>query len=282
MTKKKVQGLLFIGPALLLLLLFYVLPVLVTIVLSFFETSHYISYTWVGLEHYHKLIESGFLDALWVSSKFLIAMYIYNMLISYLIAVALHFVSPKISVLMRTVYYVPVVLSGVATVSVWRWILSSSGIINVALGKAGLGPYLWLGNPGLSAWAVAFVMMMGYVGGNLLLWSAALGQIPQDIIDAARVDGAGTFRLIWNILTPLTQPTRMYLVIITFLGAMQVWEHPWLFTSGGPSGSSTTVALKIFNTAFTQGKIGLASSMTTVTLLVSMALATYLIRKGLV
>lgn len=282
MTKKKVQGLLFIGPALLLLLLFYVLPVLVTIVLSFFETSHYISYTWVGLEHYHKLIESGFLDALWVSSKFLIAMYIYNMLISYLIAVALHFVSPKISVLMRTVYYVPVVLSGVATVSVWRWILSSSGIINVALGKAGLGPYLWLGNPSLSAWAVAFVMMMGYVGGNLLLWSAALGQIPQDIIDAARVDGAGTFRLIWNILTPLTQPTRMYLVIITFLGAMQVWEHPWLFTSGGPSGSSTTVALKIFNTAFTQGKIGLASSMTTVTLLVSMALATYLIRKGLV
>jgi len=282
MTKKKVQGLLFIGPALLLLLLFYVLPVLVTIVLSFFETSHYISYTWVGLEHYQKLIGSGFLDALWVSSKFLIVMYIYNMLISYLIAVALHFVSPKISVLMRTVYYVPVVLSGVATVSVWRWILSSSGIINVALGKAGLGPYLWLGNPGLSAWAVAFVMMMGYVGGNLLLWSAALGQIPQDIIDAARVDGAGTFRLIWNILTPLTQPTRMYLVIITFLGAMQVWEHPWLFTSGGPSGSSTTVALKIFNTAFTQGKIGLASSMTTVTLLVSMALATYLIRKGLV
>jgi ABC-type sugar transport system permease subunit len=280
--RRKVQGLLFCAPALLLLTVFYLLPALVTVLLAFFETYHYASYTWVGLKHYRALVDSGFLDALWVSGKFLIAMYIYKMVISYLIAVALYFRSPRFSMTMRTIYYVPVVLSGVVTVSVWRWILSPTGLVNSILAKVGVGPYLWFGDPGLSAWAVAFVMMMGYTGGTLLLWSAALGQIPEDIIHAAQIDGAGTFRLIWSILTPLTQPTRIYVAIVGFLGALQVWEHPWLFTGGGPRGSSTSVALKIFNTAFGLGKIGLASSMTTVTLVLSIVLAAYLIRRGMV
>jgi len=278
MTKwKKVQGVLFCAPALALLFLFYLLPAFVTVVLSFFETQHYVSYTWVGTEHYQNLIDSGFFDALRVSGKFLIAALIYKFIISYLIAVALYFMSPRFSMFMRTIYYVPVVLSGVATVSVWRWILGPSGLINSVLGKT----YLWFGDPKLSLWAVAFVMMMQYVGGTILLWSAALGQIPPDVIDAAKVDGAGTFRLIWHIFTPLTQPTRMYIGIVGFLGALQVWEHPWLFTGGGPQGSSTTVALKIFNTAFSLGQIGMASAMTTVTLLLSILLAIYLIYRGM-
>jgi len=278
MKRKKVQGLLFVGPALALLFLFYLLPGLVTIILSLFESQHYVFYTWVGLEHYRNLGSSGFLDAVRVSGKFLVAALVYKFIISYLIAVALYFKSPRFSMFMRTIYYVPVVLSGVATVSVWRWILSPNGLVNSLLGRT----YLWFGDPNLSIWAVAFVMMMQYTGGTLLLWSAALGQIPTEVIDAARVDGAGTLRIIWHILTPLTQPTRMYIGIVGFLGALQVWEHPWLFTGGGPQGSSTTVALKIFNTAFSVGNIGSASAMTTITLLLSVVLAAYLIRRGMV
>ena len=282
MRKTDVRGLLFTAPALILLVVFYILPIAVTVGLSLFKVEHFMSYDWVGLANYAKLWGSGFVDSFRVSGKFLLAMLFYKLVISYLIAVALHFRSPKFSMAMRTVYYVPVVLSGVATISVWRWMFSHGGLINDFLGKLSLGPYLWLGDPDLAPWAIAFVVMMMYVGGTVLLWSAALGQVPKDVIDAARVDGAGMLRIIWNILTPLTNPTRLYITVVGFLGAIQIWEHPWLFTSGGPRASTTTVTLKIFNTAFSRGQFGLASAMTVVALLVCLVMALYLMRQGLV
>lgn len=280
MKRKQLQGMIFIAPALLFLLAFGIFPIFYSAHLSLYRVE-LLGRTWVGLENYKSILGPGpFWNAVRSSSKYLCAILFFNLVLSYLVALGLYRWGPKIVTIFQTFYYVPVVLSPLVTIAAWRWFYRyEGGGLNRILAIFSLPPVMWLGLPSTAIWAVSFMILAGALGSAVLLYSATLGQLNTEFLDAARIDGANELQIIWHIVTPLTQPMRLYLTIMSVLGAVQVWERIYFFTGGGPIGSTRSITFEIFHTAFNAKKFGVASSMTTVATLATLAFAWGIMRK---
>jgi len=233
------------------------------------------------LANYAVLLRQGhFWAATWVSGKFFLAYLVFNMVIAYVLALALVRLKPWFCGAMLSLYRVPGIISAISAVAVWRWFYRyEGGMFNSILERFHLPRALWLGDPKLAIWAICLVMMGATVGGSMLLYSAALGQVNREIVEAAKLDGANELQLIWYIFTPLTQPMRLYILLGNLIGAMQIWEHPFFFTHGGPLGSTKTMMYEIFEIAFTKHDFGLASAMTVATVAIAFLVAILFMRK---
>jgi len=278
--RKQLQGIIFIAPALLFLLIFIIFPIFYSAHLSFYRVE-LTGRTWIGLQNYKTILGPGpFWDAIRTSSKYLCAFLFLNLILSYLIALGLYRWGPKVVTIFQSCYYIPVVLSPIVTVSAWRWFYRyEEGGLNRILGVFSLSPIMWLGLPSTAIWAISLMIFASVFGAGVLLYSATLGQLNTELLDAARIDGANELQVIWHIITPLTQPMRLYLVIMSVLGAVQTWERIYFFTGGGPIGSTRSITFEIFHTAFNVKKFGLASSMTTVATVVTLAFTWIVMRK---
>jgi multiple sugar transport system permease protein len=162
---------------------------------------------------------------------------------------------------LRGAVFLPAIVSGVATALVWGWILNPRfGLLNAVLGLVGIEGPAWLQDP---AWAMPALIVMGLwnVGINVIVYLAALNTVPRDLHEAAALDGAGRagrFRhVVWPALTPIT----FYLAIVNAIGAFQVFTPTYLLTSGGPDGSTLTLALYTYQNAFAYGRLGYASAL---------------------
>ena len=280
MKRRGWAGVLFIAPALTLLVTFYIAPILYSLRLSFYKV-YWTSAEWAGLDNFIRLIREGlYWDSIRVSAKFLVAILFCDLVISYLIALGLTRINKRIATSFRACYYIPVILSSLVTVSVWRWFLRyGGGAFNTILEGLHLPAVMWLGHPTVAPWALCLIVAGGAIGTSVILYAAALGQLNTELLDAARVDGANEIQIVWHIITPLVRPTMLYILVINTIGAFQIWETPFLFTEGGPLHSTSTVALTIFNTAFGKNDYGLASAMTIVTTLGTLFLAWIFIKK---
>lgn len=237
--------------------------------------------TWVGLQNYKTILGPGpFWDAVRTSSKYLCGFLFLNLVFSYVVALGLYRWGPRIVTIFQTCYYVPVILSPIVTIAAWRWFYRyEGGGLNRILARFSLPPIMWLGSPVTAVWAISFMIFASAFGAGVLLYSATLGQLNTELLDAARIDGANELQVVWHIVTPLTQPIRLYLTILSVLGGVQLWERIYFFTGGGPIGSTRSITFEIFHTAFNVKKFGLASSMTTVATLATLAFAWVLMRK---
>ena len=278
--KRKWVGAIFVAPALTLLLVFYIGPILYSFKLGFYDVTLFSS-EWAGLTNFIELLRPGpFWAAFRTSLKFLIVILFCDLTIAYLIAVGLSRIAPRLAAVLRVCYYVPVVLSSIATVSVWRWFLRyGGGAFNEVLTALHLPAVTWLGHPQVAPWTLCFVVSIGAIGVSVLLYSAALGQLNEELLDAARIDGANEIQIIWHIITPLVRPTMLYILVTNTIGSFQIWETPYFFTKGGPLSSTTTVAYYIFNTAFMEGEMGQASAMTAVMSVITLVFAWIFIKK---
>jgi len=162
---------------------------------------------------------------------------------------------------LRGAVFLPAIVSGVATALVWGWILNPRfGLLNAVLGLVGIEGPAWLQDP---AWAMPALVVMGLwnVGINVIVYLAALNTVPRALHEAAALDGAGRagrFRhVVWPALTPIT----FYLAIVNAIGAFQVFTPTYLLTSGGPDGSTLTLALYTYQNAFAYGRLGYASAL---------------------
>lgn len=236
---------------------------------------------WIGVANYAELLGQGYLwSAMRVSAKFFLAYLFFNMLVSYLLAIGLNKLSPWFCGAMLSLYRIPGLISAISSVVVWRWFYRyEGGLFNSILETIHLPRVLWLGHPSMAAWAICFVIMGGTIGSSTLLYSAALGQVSPELVGAARLDGANELQVIWHIITPLTQPIRLYILLANLIGAMQIWEHPFFFTGGGPLGSTRTMMYEIFHMAFTKNRFGLAAAMTVVTVMMAMSIAMIFMKK---
>lgn len=263
MSRKGLTGLLFVAPSLALVFLFYIVPISWSARMSLYEAGRF-DHAWVGMRNYIELVEGGdFLASIRTSLKFLIGYLFGSLVVAYAIALCLDKLEPRFAAALRSVYFVPKVLTGVATVSVWRWFFRlDGGAFNQVLGKLRIPPIPWLGDPRIAPWSLSIILFGGVLALAVLLYSAALGQIDRSLIDAARIDGANELQVVWHIITPLTQRTRLYIILTNLIASVQLWEHPYFFTSGGPLGSTSTITVEVFHTAFNMRKIGLASAMT--------------------
>jgi multiple sugar transport system permease protein len=161
----------------------------------------------------------------------------------------------------RTIYYMPSVVSGVAMSMLWLWLLDPNlGLVNVVLGWFGLKGPLWLQDPAWSKPALILMSLWG-IGPQMVIFLAGLQGVPQEMYEAAEVDGAGWLRKIRNITVPLITPTIFFNLVMGMIGSFQVFTSAYIMTSGGPVNSTLFYVLYLYQNAFRFFEMGYASAL---------------------
>lgn len=162
----------------------------------------------------------------------------------------------------RTVYFLPVVTSTVAAAIIWSWLYNGDvGLLNYLLSLLGITGPKWLRDPHWAMPAIALMSVWKNAGYNMMILLAGLSQIPTDYHEAARLDGAGGFRRFRTITLPLISPVLFFVVVVTTIGAFQVFEQTYVMTNGGPGTSTLTLSYYIWQMAFEFFDLGRASAL---------------------
>jgi multiple sugar transport system permease protein len=174
----------------------------------------------------------------------------------------------------RTFFFLPSLTPGVALGVVWLWLLQPKlGPVNTLLSKVGLGGYPWFTDS--SSVIPSFILVSlwaGMGGGTMLIFLAGLQGVPKELEDAARVDGAGTWRKFWNVTLPIITPALFFNLILGIIGALQVFTVAFVATNGGPDYGSWFFALQIYQQSFSYLQLGYGAALAWIFLTVIMVL----------
>lgn len=270
----------FAWPSIVLVAVFYVAPVLVGFVLSLTSWSSYSdTYRFIGFENFGSLWSEGTLSAsLTVTLVFAVSF----TLLANVVALGLALLVEKGSrtnSLFRTALFVPVLVSPLAAGYIFRGLLASDGTVNQIIGTATRSEVRieWLGSTTWTILIIAAVQAWKSFGIYMLVYIAALNAVPQELVAASRIDGAGTLRMIWAIKIPLIAPAFTFNLALALIGALQTFELVVAMTFGGPGTSTSVLNLLIWRT-FGTGAFGYASALSVVLFVVVAVLALPLIR----
>ncbi|GGO67128.1 sugar ABC transporter permease [Microbacterium nanhaiense] len=256
------QALGFITPALAGLALFTIAPVVLSVIMSLFDWPAWGERTFVGFGNYIALATEhpGFWPALRNSAVFALLYLPLNLIISLGLALLL---SPRIRGrgFFRILFFIPVVTPMVANVLVWKLLLQPNGLFN-GISTTWFGVQLpsFLTDP---QWAMVMVVIMSVwqgMGYNMLIFSAALEQLPESVIEAARIDGARGFKMLCRITLPLISPSVFFAGVMTMISSLQVFAQPQLLTGGGPGNATIPLVMFIYNQGFKFQEMGLAAA----------------------
>jgi len=164
--------------------------------------------------------------------------------------------------LFRTVYFTPFVTTLVAIAVVWRYLYHPRyGLLNYLLGHVGIGPVDWLGDP---RWAMPAIILMAIwknFGYNMLIFIAGLQSVPEELYEAARIDGAGALRRFWHVTIPQLAPTFLFVGVVTMIGYFQLFAEPYVMTGGGPLRATTSLVLFMYEEGFRWWRMGVAAAI---------------------
>lgn len=259
---------LFLTPALLAIFIFFLIPVLAALLLSFTDFDIYslgnISYArFVGLSNYiHIFKDPLFWQSLINTFYFVIAGGPLSIAISLTAALLLSSKLVKFKGIFRLVYFMPVVTTLVAVSILWRFIYQPRfGILNYLLGFIGIHPIDWLGNP---QWAMPAIIIMAIwknFGYNMIIFIAGLQNIPEDLYEAANIEGASEWNKFKNITLPMLAPTTLFVSIITIIGYFQLFAEPYVMTQGGPLNSTVSIVLYMYREGFRWWNMGYSAAI---------------------
>ena len=244
-------GWLFVLPAVVLIVIFALVPIGWALLLSF-ESSDFVSAPkWVGLANYQALRHDPDFRAAIVRTLEYTAIFVPLVVFGGLgVAVLLNAKVRGIS-FYRTAFFVPVACSTVATAIIFNWLLEPTfGLVNWVLGWFSLGPFGFFQDPNQALFSVVVMTAWGWIGFNAIVYLAALQGIPQDLVDAAAIDGAGRFTTFWRIVWPLLGPATLLLVVWSSINALQVFDEIYVSTRGGPLQATTVVVYYLYEQAF--------------------------------
>jgi multiple sugar transport system permease protein len=217
----------------------------------------------VGFDNYTAMFESpDFRKSANVTLTYVVLGVPLFQVLGLLLAMLLNLRLPGIG-LFRTIMFLPAVLSGVAVAVLWLQLLRRDGPVNNGLRTVGVDdPPGWLSSPD---WAVPAVVLIGVwsLGTGAIIYLAGLQNIPTELYEAARVDGAGPFRMFWSITLPLLTPTLLFTLLLGVIGAFQVFDVAYILGGdrGGSGGSLSFYLLYLWNEAFRNGRFGYASAL---------------------
>jgi multiple sugar transport system permease protein len=180
----------------------------------------------------------------------------------------------------RTLYYLPNIVPAVANAVLWVWIFNSEfGLINMVLRSLGIQKVLWLQNP-QTALPALILMSLWTMGGVMIIFLAGLNGIPEELYEAARIDGAGSWASFRFITIPLMTPIIFFNLILQIINSFQVFTAGFLITAGGPNYATNFYVLYLFNNAFTYFDMGYASALAWVLFFIVLALSLIVFRSG--
>lgn len=273
-SREAVQGYLFMIPWFIGFTVFVLGPILASLILSLTNYRIFEPIRGVWFANYQRMLSGQ--DELFYKSLLNTLYYtVFTVPLSLVggltIAMLLNQNLPGIR-LWRTLYYLPHVTAGVAVFLLWEWLLDpTGGLINMGLAALGLPKLRWLADERWAKPAIILVAFWG-VGGSMVVWLAGLKAIPQHLYEAAEIDGAGRLSRFLNVTLPMLSPTIFFQLIMSIIGTFQVFESAYVMTAGGPIHATLFYVLYLFQQAFQYLRMGYASAMAWVLLLVVLAL----------
>ncbi len=260
--KEALEGYLFISPWLIGFCAFVAGPMIASLYLSFTKWELLDKPIWVGLDNFKVMFfeDPLFWTTLYNTAYYTLLAVPLGIIVSLSLALLLNQDVKALSIY-RTLYYLPAVTSGVATAIVWVWIFNPNiGLLNYFLSLLGIQGPRWLGDP---TWAKPSLIIMSLwgAGGSMVIYLAGLKNIPTQLYEAARIDGANSWQTFWNITIPQLTPTIFFNLIMGLIGAFQTFTNAYVMTQGGPVNSTLFYVLYLYNNAFQYYHMGYASSM---------------------
>ncbi len=254
-------ALLFLAPTLIGLAVLSAGPILATLAISLTSWDLLTPPKLVGLDNFTALLsDDRFMKALRNTFFFTIVSVPLGLAIAYGLALALNQRIRGISFI-RTAYFLPVVTSTIAIALVWQWIYNAdSGLLNQALEVVGVSPQKWLSNPTLAMPSIIAMSIWQGLGINVIIFLAALQGIPQELIDAANVDGAGPWARSRSVILPLLTPAIFFTGVLSLIGSFQVFDQIFVLVKPRPTDATITLVYFIYENGFKFFKMGYASA----------------------
>ncbi len=263
---------LLISPWLVGLLLFQIGPVVTALGLSFTEWHLPQLPQFVGLTHYQELLQDHlFRRSLLNTAYYTLGTVPPGIVIGLGLALLVNRPRPGIS-FFRTVYFLPAVISGVATALLWAWMFNPQyGMVNSVLAQLGIHGPAWFQD---EHWAMPALILTGLwsIGTNMLLYLAALQAVPAELVESAALDGAGAAALFRHVTWPMVTPVTFYLLVVNIIGAFQIFTPTYIITRGGPNYATLTLPLYIYLNAFAWGRMGYAAALAFILFMVILGL----------
>jgi multiple sugar transport system permease protein len=262
----------FVAPALLGYTVFLLWPTLRGIYLSFTRFNLLTPAQWVGLDNYVRMLHD---PIFWDSLRITVVYVVVNIGVQTVSALAVAVLLQRLtqSSLLRGIVLTPYLMSNVVAGIVWLWILDTQlGIGNEVLAALGLDRVPFLADETWAVPTIALINVWRHVGYTALLLFAGLQAIPNDMYEAAKVDGASEWRMFWRITMPLLRPVLAVVLIMTVIGSFQVFDTVAVTTAGGPANATNVLQFYIYGAAFGRFQFGYASAMSVALLVVLSAI----------
>ena len=273
------SGWLFAGPALFMLGVFFFVPVLLAFLLSLtdfdlYALAHFDDLRFIGLGNYGELLQTPlFWKALFNTFYFVLVGVPLSIGLSLGAAMLLNGAISKLVGVFRTALFAPVVTTLVAVAVIWRYLLHTRyGVINYGLDSLGIDPVDWLGDPDWAMPAIILFAVWKNFGYNMVILLAGLQTIPNDLYEAARIDGANGWQRFVHVTLPALAPMLLLVGILTMAGYFQLFAEPYVMTQGGPVESTVSVLFFMYEQGFKWWNLGFASAVAFVLFVIMFAI----------
>lgn len=258
-------GYLFIMPALFVLGTFFVLPILYSVFLSLQRVQLLgdIHYQFIGLRNFQRLAED---NRVWIALRNTVqyvAIVVPTQTILALTLAATLNAGIRGKNIWRILYFLPTVTSSAVLTLIFMWMYNSNGLLNQFLSFVGLPTYNWLGDPSVALKGIMLMNIWSTAPFFMVIYLAALQDIPQSLYEAARIDGANAWDQFWNITLPLLKPVTFFVVAMGIIGTFQLFDQAYIFSggSGGPNNATLTIVLLIYQAVFRDLQMGYAAAI---------------------
>jgi multiple sugar transport system permease protein len=267
----------FVTPALVLIGIFFVIPVVAAFLLSFTDFDIYSigdlgSTRFIGLKNYHDLLTT---PLFWIALKntlyFVVLGGPLSVAVSLAAAILVNARMVRFKPFFRSAFFAPWVTTLVAVALVWRYIYHPQyGLINSALSHVGIGPIDWLGDPHWAMPAIVVLSVWKNFGYNMLVFLAGLQSIPAELYEAAALDGASGWQRFRQITVPMLGPTFVFVGVVTMIASFQIFSEPYIMTQGGPLKSTTTLVLFMYEQGFRWWRLGYSAAIAVILFLLTL------------
>ena len=264
-------ALLYVMPWIIGFLAFQLYPFMASLVYSFTDFSILRPMKFVGLDNYIHMFtrDPQYFNSLKVTFQYVLVAVTGKLIFALFIAMLLNMKLKAIN-LYRTVYYLPSILGGSVAISIlWRFLFNKNGVINVMLQFFGINGLNWLGSPSLALRTISLLVVWQF-GSSMVLFLAGLKNIPTELYEAARVDGAKKPTIFFKITIPMLSPIIFFNLIMQMINAFQEFNAPFLITQGGPLNTTYLYGIMLYENAFKYMKMGYASAQSWVLFLIIM------------
>ncbi|KMJ58240.1 sugar ABC transporter permease [Bacillus sp. LL01] len=281
--REATQGYSFMAPTIFVLALFIIGPIIYAFFLSFHKVQLLgtATYEFVGLSNFTNISDDGrAIRALWNTFKYVIIVVPIQTLLALILAATLN-AGLKGQSIFRIVYFLPTLTSSAVLTLIFMWMYNQNGLVNEILSTVGLPTYNWIGDPSVALIAIMIMNIWATAPFFMVIYLAALQDIPESLYEAAELDGANAFKKFIYITVPNLRPVTSFVVIMGLIGTFQLFDQSFIFSggSGGPDNSTLTVVLLIYQYAFKSlGTMGYAAAIAVMLSLVILV-ATLLQRK---